>query len=83
VVFVCGVFQLYKHRHKLVCRFRTNNNPLLVLQPGKEEEMYLDPYIVLYHDVIADHEIAVIKQLATPRVGFQNHEIAVIQQLPG
>ncbi|GFN78299.1 prolyl 4-hydroxylase subunit alpha-1 [Plakobranchus ocellatus] len=57
-----------KDRHKLTCRYVTNNHPLLLLQPAKEEEMHLDPWIVVYHDVMSDEEIRQIKQLATPRL---------------
>ena len=33
----------------------------------KEEEVYLKPRIVLYHNLISDTEISTIKELATPR----------------
>ncbi|KAL3876586.1 hypothetical protein ACJMK2_034417 [Sinanodonta woodiana] len=61
--------QEYKHKHKLVCRYRDNKNPLLLLQPVKEEEVYLDPWLVIFHDVISDRELNVIKQLAVPKLG--------------
>ena len=35
--------------------------------PVKEEEVYLSPRIVLFHDLITDAEIETIKELATPR----------------
>lgn len=59
----------YKHKHKLVCRYKTNNHPLLILSPAKEEEIYLDPYLVIYHNVITDYEVSVIKSIATPKLG--------------
>ncbi|XP_063444802.1 prolyl 4-hydroxylase subunit alpha-2-like isoform X3 [Mytilus trossulus] len=59
----------YKDQHKLVCRYKTNNDPLLLINPAKEEEIYLDPYLVAYHDVISDYELAVIKSIATPKLG--------------
>ncbi|XP_048758000.2 prolyl 4-hydroxylase subunit alpha-1-like isoform X1 [Ostrea edulis] len=58
----------YKLKHKLKCRYVNKNNPLLLLQPAKEEEVYLDPWIVVYHNVVADHEIETIKRLATPKL---------------
>ncbi|KAK3598748.1 hypothetical protein CHS0354_028800 [Potamilus streckersoni] len=61
--------QEYMYQHKLVCRYRDNKNPLLILQPVKEEEVYLDPWLVIYHDVISDREINIIKQLAVPKLG--------------
>ena len=60
--------QDYKDKHKLVCRYKTNNHPLLLIAPAKEEEIYLDPYLVVYHNVISDQEVAVIKSIATPKV---------------
>ncbi|CAG2221625.1 P4HA [Mytilus edulis] len=59
----------YKDQHKLVCRYKTNNDPLLLINPAKEEEIYLDPYLVAYHNVISDYELAVIKSIATPKLG--------------
>ncbi|XP_061174992.1 prolyl 4-hydroxylase subunit alpha-1-like isoform X2 [Saccostrea echinata] len=59
----------YKLKHKLKCRYVNKNNPLLLLQPAKEEDIYLDPWIVVYHDVVSDYEIETIKKLATPRLG--------------
>ncbi|XP_052071020.1 prolyl 4-hydroxylase subunit alpha-2-like isoform X3 [Mytilus californianus] len=59
----------YKDKHKLVCRYKTNNDPLLLINPAKEEEIYLDPYVVAYHNIISDYELAVIKSIATPKLG--------------
>lgn len=54
---------------KLCCRYTTNNNnPLLMIAPLKEEEAYLSPKILLYHGILYDKEIEVIKRLAQPRV---------------
>ncbi|RUS89704.1 hypothetical protein EGW08_002522 [Elysia chlorotica] len=57
-----------KDAHRLTCRYVTNGHPLLILQPAKEEEMHLDPWIVVYHDIMSDAEIRQIKRLATPRL---------------
>lgn len=57
-----------KDAHRLRCRYVSNNHPLLLLQPAKEEEVHLDPWIVVYHDIISDEEIRQIKRLATPRL---------------
>jgi len=54
---------------RLRCRYFTNNNnPYLILGPIKEEEAYLNPRLVVYHDVISDREIETVKQLAQPRL---------------
>ncbi|XP_060074824.1 prolyl 4-hydroxylase subunit alpha-1-like isoform X2 [Ylistrum balloti] len=61
---------VYKHRHQLVCRYHTNNmNPLLILSPMRMEEIYLDPYLIFFHQALTDNEMEVIKDLATPRLG--------------
>ncbi|XP_067938123.1 prolyl 4-hydroxylase subunit alpha-1-like isoform X1 [Watersipora subatra] len=55
--------------HKLRCFYTTSgDHPLLMLAPVKVEEFYLDPYIVLYHDVISDKEIKVMKEISTPKL---------------
>lgn len=51
----------------LKCRYKTNT-PFLRLAPLKYEEMSLSPYIVVYHEVLSDNEIEVIKRLAKPKV---------------
>ena len=53
---------------ELKCRYVDHGNPFLKIAPFKEEEAYLDPRIVIYHDVIYDEEIETIKRLARPRV---------------
>ncbi|KAI4458941.1 prolyl 4-hydroxylase alpha subunit [Holotrichia oblita] len=52
---------------QLKCRYTDNGNPFLKIAPFKVEEVYLDPQILIFHDVMADHEIATIKELARPR----------------
>ncbi|KAI4458942.1 prolyl 4-hydroxylase alpha subunit [Holotrichia oblita] len=51
---------------ELKCRYVDNGNPFLKIAPFKVEEAYLDPQILIFHDVMADHEIATIKALARP-----------------
>jgi prolyl 4-hydroxylase len=53
---------------KLRCRYITNGVAFLKLQPIKEEEAYLNPRILIYHDVITDKEIDIVKKMAQPRV---------------
>ncbi|KAI4458943.1 prolyl 4-hydroxylase alpha subunit [Holotrichia oblita] len=59
---------------ELKCGYMDNGNPFLKIAPFKVEEAYLDPQILIFHDVMADDEIATIKALAQPR--FQR---AVVQ----
>lgn len=53
---------------RLRCSYFDNGNPYLRIGPVKVEEAYPKPRILVFHDVIYDDEIAVIKALATPRV---------------
>ncbi|XP_063244081.1 prolyl 4-hydroxylase subunit alpha-1 isoform X2 [Bacillus rossius redtenbacheri] len=52
---------------RLRCRYVDRGVPFLKLARIKEEEAYLRPRIVIYHDVLYDSEIEVIKRLAQPR----------------
>lgn len=53
---------------QLKCKYVTNKSAFLKIAPLKLEEANLQPYIVLYHDVMYDSEIEVLKQMAKPRV---------------
>lgn len=52
---------------KVYCYYK-KDRPFLKLAPFKVEILRFDPMIVLFKEVISDPEIAVIKELATPRV---------------
>lgn len=52
---------------QLKCRYVDRGISFLKIAPFKEEEAYLNPRIVIYHDVIYDEEIETIKRLAQPR----------------
>jgi len=54
----------------LRCRYVTNNNPFLLLAPVKEEEVFLKPRLVVYHDVISEEEMETVKRLSKPK--FKN-----------
>lgn len=52
---------------KLKCRY-VNNHPLIKIAPVKEELVYDDPPIWLYHDVITEKQIQIMKKLALPKL---------------
>ncbi|XP_039751146.1 prolyl 4-hydroxylase subunit alpha-1 isoform X1 [Pararge aegeria] len=52
---------------KLFCRYLTENHPFLKLAPVKMEYMYLNPDIMVFHEVLSDLEIEHIKEMAKPR----------------
>ncbi|XP_055848271.1 prolyl 4-hydroxylase subunit alpha-1-like [Episyrphus balteatus] len=51
----------------LRCRYVNNGIPFLRLAPFKLEEIHDDPMIVIYHDVMYDSEIELVKKMAKPR----------------
>lgn len=62
------LFQSPKEAAKLKCRYVYNKSSFIKIAPLKMEEASLKPYIVVYHDVLYDSEIEVIKTMAKPRV---------------
>lgn len=71
-----------KLQAKLHCRYVTNKSPFLKIAPLKLEEAYLQPYIVIYHDVMYDKEIELVKQMAKPRfkrATVQNHKTGELE----
>ncbi|XP_046405340.1 prolyl 4-hydroxylase subunit alpha-1 [Ischnura elegans] len=67
---------------KLTCRYVDKGVPFLKLARVKEEEAYLKPRIVIYHDVIYDSEMETIKKLAQPkfrRATVQNYKTGELE----
>jgi len=56
-----------EQKSKLMCRYTTGRHLYLLIGPVKEEEVYLNPRIVIYHEMVSDREIDTIKELAIPR----------------
>ncbi|XP_065371276.1 prolyl 4-hydroxylase subunit alpha-1 [Calliphora vicina] len=65
----------------LKCRYVNNNVAFLKIGPLKLEEASKDPYIVVYHDVIFDTEIDIIKRMARPRFRRATVQNAVTGEL--
>ncbi|XP_055907288.1 prolyl 4-hydroxylase subunit alpha-1-like [Eupeodes corollae] len=60
-----------KYRERVAnlhCVYNTTTDPFLKLAPLKMEQISLDPYVVLYHDVLSDLEIEVLQTMATPNL---------------
>ncbi|KAH8384254.1 prolyl 4-hydroxylase subunit alpha-2 [Drosophila serrata] len=51
---------------RLHCRYNSTTSPFLILAPLKMELVGLDPYMVLYHDVLSPKEIEEMQDMATP-----------------
>lgn len=67
---------------KLFCRYVNNKVPFLTIAPLKQELVSHDPFIVIYHDVMYDNEIEIIKRIAKPRfkrATVQNHKTGELE----
>lgn len=67
---------------KLFCSYVYDTTPFLKIAPLKLEQVSLDPYIVVYHDVMYDSEIEVLKRMAKPRfrrATVQNHKTGELE----
>ncbi|KAM7359476.1 prolyl 4-hydroxylase subunit alpha-1-like [Cochliomyia hominivorax] len=47
----------------LYCRYLNENHPFLHLAPLKQEIMNFDPFLAIFHDVISDNEINIMRNL--------------------
>ena len=54
-------------RDIVYCHYK-RPHPYYLLRPLKEEVIYLDPFVAVYHDIITDTQIDIIKAKATPQV---------------
>ncbi|KAH8332870.1 hypothetical protein KR074_012171, partial [Drosophila pseudoananassae] len=63
---------------RLLCRYNSTSTPFLKIAPLKMEEISLDPYVVVYHDVLAERVIAEILRLSETKV-----EPVIVQEAPG
>ena len=59
----------------MFCYYSHGHNAYLKIIPYKVETVSLDPRVDLYHDVLSDYEIDVIKELATPRVNLMAYDL--------
>ncbi|KAI3383876.1 hypothetical protein SNEBB_003945 [Seison nebaliae] len=58
-----------KIKAKMYCDyFNGHRNPLLIIGPLKREIMFLEPEIVLFHNIISDEEIKELQDYAQPRL---------------
>ena len=71
--YLFSVLQANPYQHNLTCYYsNVNNNPILILAPAKIEEVYRNPNMVIFHDVVSDKETEIIKMIATPLVSIHN-----------
>ncbi|KAH8417495.1 hypothetical protein KR222_001153 [Zaprionus bogoriensis] len=54
----------YRQQSQLHCVYNNTNSPFLRLAPLKMELLSLDPYMVLYHDVLSSTEISQMQSMA-------------------
>ncbi|KAM8706312.1 hypothetical protein ACLKA7_010569 [Drosophila subpalustris] len=51
---------------RLSCSYKRTSNPFLILAPFKMEQLSLDPYVVVFHDVVYSSEIARLERATEP-----------------
>jgi hypothetical protein len=51
----------------LYCRYN-NDSPSLIIAPVKEELVYINPNIFIFHDVITKKQVEAFKQVAMSKV---------------
>ncbi|XP_028405013.1 prolyl 4-hydroxylase subunit alpha-1-like [Dendronephthya gigantea] len=51
----------------LKCRYKTDH-PMLKFKPAKEEVVLVKPRVVIYHDMVRDHDLEKIKNVARPHL---------------
>lgn len=59
-------------QQNLSCYYTHHNKPHLRIGPFKTEELYYEPPILMFHDVISDDEIGELKDDAYPYVSCIN-----------
>ncbi|KAG0701730.1 Prolyl 4-hydroxylase subunit alpha-1 [Chionoecetes opilio] len=67
---------------KLHCYYQRGPSDYLKIVPAKAELVHVNPTIHIYHDVLSDQEISVIKALATPmfrRATVQNYKTGELE----
>lgn len=57
---------------KLKCKYISHHTPFSKLARLKLEEISLDPFVVVYHNVMYDSEIQILQNMAKPVVNIQN-----------
>ncbi|XP_077594606.1 prolyl 4-hydroxylase subunit alpha-1-like [Stigmatopora nigra] len=56
-------------RSGLFCRYHDNHgHPNLLIGPVKEEDVWDEPYIIRYHDVVSEQDMEIIKEWAKPEL---------------
>ncbi|XP_030080740.1 prolyl 4-hydroxylase subunit alpha-2-like isoform X2 [Drosophila hydei] len=64
--FEIGCRGQFKQQSKLLCEYKSELSPFLQLAPVKVEEVFLDPLIMVFHDVLTSREIDELQQIARP-----------------
>ncbi|XP_030373078.1 prolyl 4-hydroxylase subunit alpha-2-like [Scaptodrosophila lebanonensis] len=62
-----GCRGLFPPRTKLSCRYNYTTTPFLRIAPLKMEEISVDPYIVIYHNIVSDKDIDDMHKAAVPK----------------
>ena len=61
-------FMTEEERFQLLCCYLSGRYPYLTIGPVKEEEIFLDPLIVIFHNMVSDSELETVRSLAAPSI---------------
>ena len=71
---VCDIFLFYSYQEvgfkssNLFCRFAHYDNPRLFIRPAKEEVLFYQPRITVFHDILTDKEMATLINISKSSV---------------
>ncbi|XP_017058841.1 prolyl 4-hydroxylase subunit alpha-2 [Drosophila ficusphila] len=73
-IFEIGCRGQYRPKQKLVCRYKFGTTPFLRLAPLKFEEISLDPYIAMHHEVLYDSDTRGFREQSVNMMnGYADH----------
>jgi prolyl 4-hydroxylase len=55
----------YKLKHRLTCHY-ARHHPTLYISPVRQEQVYLDPPMFLFHDILTKKQMQIVKELGQP-----------------
>ena len=59
-----------KLQDQLYCSYEASSSAFLRLQPIKREIVSLHPHVVIFHDIVSDQEIDILKAQPTVHIVF-------------
>ena len=61
-------YQTSAEEKNLKCYLTNNGHPLLLMQPVRVEVFHEKPFVAMFHNLMSDSEMELLKELAAPIV---------------